>query len=213
MSYFPFFTELSGQPGLVAGGGTVALRKIEKLLPYGPRLTVTAPDITEEIARIPGLILRRRPFRPQDLDGAFFAVAATADRAVNRRISVLCRERGVWVNVVDDPQACTFLFPALVKRGPLSIGISSGGASPSAAVYLKEQIACMLPENLEEILDYLQALRPALKEAVPEESRRAGILSGLFQLCISRPDIPPPQEVLDRFGFRPPEPAGEESSL
>lgn len=213
MSYFPFFMELSGQPGLVVGGGTVALRKIEKLLPYGPCLTVTAPGIADEIARIPGLVLHRRPFAPSDLDGKVFAVAATADRAVNHEISALCRRRGILVNVVDDQRACTFLFPALVKRGPLSIGISSGGTCPAAAIYLKNQIAGTLPENLEEILDYLHGLRPALKAAAPDESRRAGIFSSLFQLCVDGGAFPSFQEIQDLFGLRPEGETGEGGPL
>ena len=67
MSYFPFFMEMEGRPGLIVGGGTVACRKVEKLLPYGPRLTVVAPENAPEIAAVKGLTLLRRPFRPEDL--------------------------------------------------------------------------------------------------------------------------------------------------
>lgn len=184
MSCFPFFIELSGRPGLIAGGGTVALRKIEKLLPYGPQLTVAAPDIAEEIAALPGLRLLRRTFRPEDLEGMVFAIAATADREVNHRIAALCRERGILVNVVDDPEACTFLFPALVKRGDLSVGISSGGASPSAAIYLRKQIAALLPDHLEDMLNMLKAARPGIKAALPDEADRARAFDALFRRCL-----------------------------
>lgn len=185
VSYFPFFVEMEGKSALVAGGGTVALGKIEKLLPYGPGVTVVAPEISENIRRIPGLQLFPRPFRPGDLEGKSFVVAATGERAVNRRIAALCRERGLLVNVVDDPSACTFLFPALIKRGELSVGISTGGASPSAAIWLKERIAAVLPDRLEEILAYLGAARPAIKEALPEAAR-ARAFPQLFRLCIER---------------------------
>lgn len=183
MSCFPFFMEIGGSPALIVGGGKVALRKIEKLLPYGPRLTVAAPEIAAEIAALPGLVLLRRPFREEDLEGMVFAVAATGDRVLNRRVADLCREKRIPVNVVDDPEACTFLFPALVKQGRLSVGISSAGSSPSAAIWLKEQITALLPERLEEILDYLGSIRPAVKAALPEEADRAGAFSALFSRC------------------------------
>lgn len=184
MSCFPFFMELEGKSILIAGGGRVALGKIEKLLPYGPHLTVAAPEIAQEIAVLPGLRLLRRHFRPEDLEGADFAIAATSNRKTDSQIAALCREKGIPVNAADNPEACTFLFPALVKRGSLTIGISTGGASPTAAVWLKEQIATLLPDRLEEILDFLYDLRPGIKALLPEEKARARAFSGLFHRCL-----------------------------
>ena len=100
MAYFPFFMDLEGREGLVVGGGAVAARKIQKLLPYGPRLTVAAPELLPEIAALPGLTLLRRTFDPAMLEGKFFAVAASDSRETNREIAALCRERGVLVNTV-----------------------------------------------------------------------------------------------------------------
>ena len=210
MSCFPFFMEIGGRPALIAGGGTVALRKIEKLLPYGPRLTVAAPDISAEIEALPGLRLLRRPFRPGDLEGMAFAIAATADREVNRRIAALCRARSIPVNVVDDPAACTFLFPALVKRGELSIGISSGGASPSAAVFVKDRVEALLPDHIEDILDCLKAVRPGVKAALPEEEVRARAFAALFRRCLEEGRGLTAPEIEDCLGFALP--AGEEES-
>lgn len=184
MAYFPFFVQLCGKAGLVAGGGRVALRKIEKLLPYGPRLTVVAPEISEEIAAIEGLTLLRAPFSPELLAGATFAIAATNDRAENRRIGAQCRERRIPVNVVDDREACDFLFPALVEQGELSIGISTGGASPTAAVWIKRQIERMLPENFSGLLDYLDELRPVAKARLTDDARRARFFARLFARCM-----------------------------
>ena len=183
MSYFPFFMEMEGRPGLIVGGGTVACRKVEKLLPYGPRLTVVAPEIAPEIAAVKGLTLLRRPFRPEDLEGMAFVISAAPP--VNRQVAELCREKHLPVNVVDDRELCSFLFPALVKRGSLSVGISTGGASPTAAIYLKEQIAALLPENFEELLAFLDSLRPMLKVEIPEEARRSKAFSRLFRSCMA----------------------------
>jgi siroheme synthase-like protein len=185
MGYFPFFTELSGKRGLIVGGGAVALRKAEKLLPYGPRLTVVAPRFLPEFFDLPGVTLCPRTFAPSDLDQIFFAVAATDSSSLNREISALCQAQRIPVNAVDDKEHCTFLFPALVRRGDLSVGISTGGASPTAAIWLKEQIAALLPEHLEEILDWLEGQRPVLKAKFPDEKTRSRLFAQLFAACLA----------------------------
>ena len=186
MAYFPFFVELAGASGLVAGGGKVALRKVEKLLPYGPRLTVIAPRIDEKILAMPGVVCFRRAFEPADLEGKDFAVAAAGDREVNHRIARLCRERKIPVNVVDDKEASSFLFPSLIKRGELSVGISTGGSSPSAAIYLKERFAEAVPENLPEILDFLAGERANIRQAVSCGGRREMLMKELFWACMEQ---------------------------
>lgn len=183
MSYFPFFVDLEGRRGLIIGGGTVAARKVEKLLPYGPKLTVVSPEISKEIEEM-GVACLRRPFEEGDLEGAFFVIAA-ATPEVNRHAAALCQARNIPVNVVDDREQCSFLFPALVKQGSLSIGISTGGASPTAAIYLKEQISRLLPEEFDQLLDFLEALRPALKAAIPDGHRRSRAFAALFSACMA----------------------------
>lgn len=186
MGFFPFFIDLEQKEGLIAGGGATALRKVQKLLPYGPRLTVAAPVLRRELEELPGLTLLRQPFSPQLLEGKYFAVAATGDPALNRQISQLCRHRGILVNAVDDREACTFLFPALVKRGELSVGISTGGASPSAAIWLKEQTAALLPQSMEEILSYLERQRDPVRALFPQQAQRGRALKALFLACMDR---------------------------
>lgn len=186
MAYFPFFVELDGQEGLIVGGSTVAQRKIEKLLPYGSRLTVCAPDISRSIRAIPGLSLVERAFTPELLEGRAFVIAATDDPELNHHISRLCRERRVPVNVVDDRDYCSFLFPALVKRGSLSVGISTGGASPTGAIYLKKQIDAMIPERFGELLDWLDSTRGWAKEVLPGEAARSRFFAVLFAAGMER---------------------------
>ena len=183
MSYFPFFVELSGVEGLVVGGGTVALRKVEKLLPYGPKLTVAAPEIVPELRNMPELTLLDQRFSPELLDGKAFVIAATDDPLQNQEISDLCHSRNLPVNAVDDPERCSFLFPALVKQGDLSVGISTAGASPAAAVWLKEEIEALLPERMDEILSFLSEVRPVVKAEVAQE-RRGAFFAGLFYSCM-----------------------------
>lgn len=186
MGYFPFFIELADQEGLIVGGGVTALRKLQKLLLYGPRLTVAAPEFCPEIQNALGVTLLRQPFVDELLDGKSFVIAATDDPALNHRISLLCGRRKIPVNVVDDKEACTFLFPALVKKGELSIGISTGGASPSAAIYLKERIEALVPDNIEELLEYLEAQRETARTFFAEESCRKAFLKELFLLCLQK---------------------------
>ena len=185
MGYFPFFMDLEGREGLVVGGGAVALRKLQKLLPYGPRLTVAAPELLAEIEALPGLTRLRRTFAPAMLEGKGFVIAATDDREVNRGIAALCRERGIPVNAVDDKEQCTFLFPALVKRGDLTVGVSTAGASPSAAAWVGRRVSERLPEDFGELLDYLASLRPMVQKRVAEENR-AAVFARLFSDCMEQ---------------------------
>lgn len=183
------FIDLKDQAVLIAGGGSVALRKLQKLVPYGVSPIVVAPDILPELVAFPGVKLRRRTFRPSDLrPRPSLVIAATNDREVNCNISMLCKKRHIPVNVADDPALCSFVFPALVQRGEFSAGISTGGASPTAAVYFKERLTELLPENLEELLIWLRSKRQAIQASIPEPERRAAVLRRLFDACIGQTD-------------------------
>ncbi len=198
MAYFPFFMDLRGQKGLIAGGGRVALKRVQSLLPYGPSLTVCAPDIVPEIADVPEIALLYQSFVPELLDGMDFVVAATNHRQLNESISKLCKERHILVNVADDQRLCTFIFPALVKRGEMTIGISTGGYSPTAAIYWKKMIESQLPQTFGCQLDYLSGLRARLKEAVPDESRRIVLFSQLLSACLAN-DGPLTPEIEEKI--------------
>lgn len=192
MGWFPFFIQLEGAHGLLVGGGRVALRKAEKLLPFGAQLTVVAPCICPPLAALPGLTLCRRAFADSDLSPApDFVIAATGDRALDRRIAALCRARRILVNVVDDPAACGFYFPALVQRGRLCIGISTGGASPTAAAWLRQKIEALLPPGFDGILDRLAARREAVKAEGGSEAKRAERLQQAFALELAAAKAPP----------------------
>lgn len=185
MPYFPIFIDLCGKPCLIVGGGAVAARKAEKLLPYGPVLTVVAPEVCDALDAMEGVTLLRREFVPEDLDGMALVIAA-ATPEVNGAVSALCQGKNIPVNAVDDRENCTFLFPALVRKGELSVGISTGGASPSAAVWVRERVEDCLPDGLDAILDFLQQVRPLVKERVAEENRRSRFFAALFSACMER---------------------------
>lgn len=180
MACFPFFVDLSQKQGIIVGGGIVALRKIEKLIPFSPHLRVIAPSICPEIREIPGLELMERNFEPGDEEDAFFVIAATNDPVCNHQIADLCKQKRILVNVVDEAEQCGFLFPALVQKGNLTVGISTGGSSPTAAICLKEQIAELIPERFDEILEFLHEQRDVIRSDVPNEKERHVLLKKLF---------------------------------
>lgn len=197
MGYFPFFMEIEGAKGVIVGGGRVAARKVEKLLPFGPVLTVIAPGMDERILRLEkqmrrrndgkaALVLVRREVEESDLEGAAFVIAATDAEKINARVSDYCREKKIPVNVVDDREKCTFFFPALVKDGPLTVGISTDGKSPAAAAYVRRETEQRLPEGLGNTIEMLGMLRSEVMAVSDDQTVRAGILEKLFSYCLRR---------------------------
>ena len=121
MAYFPFFIDIENKKGLIVGGGRIAAHKAEKVKPFGVKITIIAPDIMDKLKQDPAFMCEERPFVPEDIEGCAFVIAATDDRGLNHRISALCQEKGILVNVVDDKDYCGFLFPSLVKEGKLTV--------------------------------------------------------------------------------------------
>ena len=185
MPLFPIFINLEGHRVLIVGGGHVALRKAERLSPYGADIFAVAPEFIPGFAGIPGVTLLERRFEPGDIEGAALVIAATDDGELNAAVSELCRWENMLVNVVDDIEKCSFVFPSLVRRGELSVGISTGGASPSAAQYVRRGVEQLVPEGFEGILDFLSAHRAEVKAALPPE-RRAAAFAALFERCLER---------------------------
>ena len=186
MSYFPFFMEIKGQKCLVVGGGMVALRKIEKLLPFGVEITVVSPVFCAEIEEMEGITRVCRGFEGNDIDEMLFVIGATDDEAVNAEISALCREKNIPVNIVDDPQKCTFFFPALVKRGEFVAGFSTGGGSPLAAQYIRKKVEDAVPEGFDRVVEVLSAVREQVKAEVPDIKRRENIFRQIFALALEK---------------------------
>ena len=187
MAYFPFFVDIGGKNGLIAGGGRIALHKLQKLLPYGAKLQIVAPEVSEAMEQTAlenDICVIKRAFEPSDLNEMFFVIAASDDAKVNAEIGRLCRERGILVNVVDDKEACSFLFPSLVKEGNLSIGISTEGTSPEVAAELRSRVVSMIPADMDAILAYLGSLRPLAKAHVKATGRRAAFLKDTARVCM-----------------------------
>jgi precorrin-2 dehydrogenase/sirohydrochlorin ferrochelatase len=143
-AYYPVYLNLTGKRCVVFGGGAVAEGKIPHLLEAGARVTIVSPKVTpaiQEAARRGELEWQSREYQPSDLEGAFLSIAATSMRQVNQQISEKAARLGVLVNVVDDPSHCAFIAPSVVKRGPVTLAISTGGTSPALARKLRELLA------------------------------------------------------------------------
>ena len=142
--YYPVYLNLAGKPCVILGGGAIAQGKIAALRDAGAVITVISPQATDGIKRAAQrgqLTLRLREYQPGDLKDAFIAVAATNVWHVNRQIYEEAEARGVLLNVVDDPDQCTFIAPSIVRRDPVTLAISTGGASPALARKMRETLA------------------------------------------------------------------------
>ena len=143
MKYFPVFLDIMGKKVLVVGGGKVAQRKIEMLLSFGSDICIVSKELTALLQRKveDGTIrLLGEEFHEDDLAGMSLVIAATDDQALNRRVSLKARERGLMVNAVDQPSDCDFIVPSMVRRGDLLIAISTSGKSPALAKRIRQRL-------------------------------------------------------------------------
>ncbi|MBD5514638.1 MAG: bifunctional precorrin-2 dehydrogenase/sirohydrochlorin ferrochelatase [Lachnospiraceae bacterium] len=208
MGYFPFFMDIAGKKGVIVGGGKVAARKVEKLLLFEPKLTVIAPQI-EECIRTQEKLLQKdtaaalcfmeREFRMEDLARADFVIAATDDEMLNGRISDYCKAKQIPVNVVDDREKCSFFFPALVKEGALTIGISTEGKSPVAASWVRKEISHTLPSGIGDVIDLIGQIRPRVMELDVSESTRKDLLEQIFLYCMEKDGEVTLEELMDEI--------------
>jgi uroporphyrin-III C-methyltransferase/precorrin-2 dehydrogenase/sirohydrochlorin ferrochelatase len=175
MRYFPAFLDLVGRDVLVVGGGAVAWRKVRLLADAGASVTVVAKQLAEEFAEHGDdlrLTVIRRGFTAGDVLGKTLAVAATDDPEVNRRVVEAGTAAGVPVNVVDDASISTFVFPAIVQRGEVIVGISSSGAAPVLARRLRAKIEELLPHRLGALASFARQLRDVVRKRVPDPTAR-----------------------------------------
>lgn len=175
--YYPIFIDIEGAEVLVVGGGTVALRKIETLLDHGARVNIITkklhPDL-EALLSKGGIRLLGSTFDPAHLDGMRLVIAATDDKETNRRVSAAARERELPVNAVDQPSDCTFIVPAVVHRGALTIAVSTSGNSPALASKIRRRLEGEFGREYEAYIALLGTIRKHLLrlEATPEENSR-----------------------------------------
>jgi len=178
---YPVFLKLEGLPVVVVGGGPVAAGKLEGLLAAGARVTVIAPEVSDEIlARDVTVVLAE--FEPTQLDGARWVVAA-ATPDVNREVAAAAAARGLFVNAVDDTASASAYLGGVVRRGAVEIAISTGGLAPALAGLLREALDAVLPDDLDRWIVVATAARHAWKrDGVAMAERRPLLLRALERL-------------------------------
>lgn len=186
MSYFPFFIDIAEKPCLIAGGGIVALRKIEKLLPFGVDIIVVSPAFCKEIEEMEEITRICRKFHPTDIVGKMFVIGATDDEAVNQQISDICKAEGILVNIVDEKEKCSFFFPALVKKGEFVAGFSSGGGSPVAAQYIRKRVENVVPDYFDRVVEVLSSVRQQIKEEITDIQEREKVFKAIFDFAMEK---------------------------
>ena len=170
--YYMACIDLRGRNCLVVGGGRVATEKVRGLLDCAADVTVVAPEIDDEL-RAQQVRIVERPFSRSDVVGRFLVVAATNDRSVNADVSSISRDRETLCNVADDPELCSFILPAIVRRDPIVVGVSTGGASPALAQRIRSDVAELIGPEHAALARRLAALRPWAKRELPTyEARR-----------------------------------------
>ncbi len=148
MDFLPIFFDVKQKPCLVIGGGEVAARKVSLLLKAQATVTVVSPELSRELAEWldNGEIIHvARDFEDGDIEKPVLVIAATNNRSINQRVSERAKARGIPVNVVDDPQLCSFITPSIVDRSPVQIAISTGGASPVLARMIRTKLEGCIP--------------------------------------------------------------------
>jgi uncharacterized protein len=166
---FPIFIKLEQFNVLVVGGGYVGLEKVSAILNNSPATAVTVvgreirPELREFCAPYDQVILLEKPYDPSDLEQRDLVLIATDDPALNREIKAAARQRGIWANVADTPDACDFYLGSIVQKGNLKIAISTNGQSPTIAKRLKETLQQLLPDEVDSLLDNMHQLRQHLK--------------------------------------------------
>jgi len=153
---------LKNKKCVIVGGGEVALRKVNILLNAGAKVVVISPQVVPELKALAdkgkiGYILRE--YKKGDLDGATIVIATTNHKEVNEKIVKESREKGIWINVADDPELCDFILPAIVCRDSLLIAISTSGKSPSLAKKIREELEEQFGDEYAIFLDLMEKLR------------------------------------------------------
>jgi len=167
LKYYPVFLDIRDKKCVIVGGGEVALRKAERLLDCGAKVSIISPKLTPELATLKdkNLIAHIAAEYSGDLiDEAALIIGATDNEKINARISKDARAKGIPVNIVDDPQKCDFILPSIVQRGDLEIAIGTGGKSPALASYLREELERQYGKEYEIFLNILGNLRAKMEK-------------------------------------------------
>jgi siroheme synthase-like protein len=179
MRYYPIYLDLKDRAVLVVGGGAIAEGKTQQLVEAGARVRVVSPGLTPHLSGLAARgVIEHVPgrFKKDDLKDVYLVISATDDQAVNEEVARLAGESGLLYNVVDQPSLCNFITPALVTRGELQISVSTGGGSPSLTQRVKREVAALIGEEYDELLQIAKEMRADAKRRIPDFERRRKVL-------------------------------------
>ncbi|MDO9167692.1 MAG: siroheme synthase CysG [Methylobacter sp.] len=184
MDYFPVFLKLTDQACLVIGAGEIAARKIELLARAGAKITVIAREISPTVLNlqtIHHLTLLQKSFVPADLGEFRLVVSATDNPETNQLVAKTAGEQNIPVNVVDNPELCSFIFPAIIDRSPIIAAVSSGGAAPVLARLLRAKIESVIPPSYGRLADLANQFRDKVKQHIKQPAQRRIFWENIFQ--------------------------------
>ena len=184
MAYLPIFVELAGRSCVVIGGGAIAERKVQALRAAGAIVTVVSPAVSTGLAALAdaGAITRiAREYRPGDLAGTALAFAATGDLATERAVAAEATAAGIPINVADVPELCSFIVPAVMRRGGLQIAVATGGASPALASVIRGELEERYGPEYELMIELMAAARRWLRVTLGDGGERGRRLIALAQ--------------------------------
>jgi len=188
MDLLPLFHNLNGRRCVMVGGGSVALRKIRPLIEVGAKVEIIAPEINTaitDLAEKHSLCLYQRKFNNADLEGAALVIAATDDKQLNKQVSEQAQKLNIPVNVVDQPELCSVVFPSIVDRSPVQIAISSGGTAPVLARMLRTRLESLIPSGYGFLAQLAGKFRQQVKEKITEPNSRKAFWEDVFSGDIS----------------------------
>ncbi|GLH65362.1 NAD(P)-binding protein [Parageobacillus sp. G301] len=178
---YPVMLNIANQHVVVIGGGKVAERKIHGLLEAKANITVVAPTITSGIQQLEAagkLIWRQKTFSPDDLEEAWVVIAATNNRDVNEAVAKAAKPYQL-INIADDPERSNFHVPAVIRRGRLTIAISTGGASPTIAQQIRRQLEELYDDDYGRYIDFLYECRQWILRNVHDEQKRKELFKAI----------------------------------
>jgi siroheme synthase-like protein len=194
---------------LVIGGGAVAGRKIASLLEAGAEVTVISPDVTETVARWSNdgsIQFHARRYQSGDLRGHELVFVATNDGSVNAQVHQDGRNEGVWVNAADDPDHCDFILPSVLRRGDLTVAVSSGGNSPALARTIREELESYFTQEYEQLAGLAAEARVELRKrslSAPFETWRRALSGDVRQLLMRGEVARAKTRLLKELGVSP----------
>lgn len=187
MSVFPLFIDLRARKCVVVGGGRIAARKIGALIDFNAEIVVISPEIIDKILELKqngALTHLERTYSEGDLEGAFLVIAATSDKAVNERIAEEAGKKNIFVNVADDAEKCTFIFPSVVKKNELVIGITTSGNYPVLSKSIRKKIEKLLGNLDEGTTEMLRKCRERASAEIRNEGIRTELLNRILEEAV-----------------------------